>query len=304
MSDTADMKALGAKASEQALALVRERFETGRVPSHMHYHNTVHTRGVIDKSLAIGAALGMTERELLLTTIAAAFHDTVQEWRAVAKDGGVVSRVRRAGANEVASAKEAIDCIHELGAPFTPEEMGVVASAILATIPGWGVAYNTVVQPFLTPDSHKVTRAVALADLGSSGMDPDMFLTDGPTLFAEENLDVMEALEQAQTASDIPADKQEAYRARYTGWLKIQPPFARGRQRYFAEVESAHLDTESKTRLDALFSRYDESIAAAEQAVERAEAADFVTLIRQLDPRAFPNDGAAEAPSAQPPLSA
>lgn len=303
MSDTVDLKALGAKASEQALALVRERFETGQVPSHMHYHNTLHTQGVIDKSLAIGEALGMTERELLLTNIAAAFHDTVQEWSAVPKDNGAVNRVRYAGANEVASAKEAMDCIAGLGAPFTPEEKGLVAAAILATIPGWGVPYSTVIQPFLKPDSHKVVRAVALADLGSSGMDPDMFLTDGPTLFAEENLDVVEAVEAAQTAGDIPADKQDAYRARYVGWLKIQPGFARGRQRYFAEVESATLDDESKGRLEALFSRYDESIAAAEQALARAEAADFTTLMRQLNPKAFPGEGG-QVNTARPPLSA
>lgn len=304
MSDAVDLKALGAKASEQALALVRARFETGKVPTHMHYHNTVHTQGVIDKSLAIGEALGMTERELLLTNIAAAFHDTVQEWVAVPKDNGAVNRVRHAGANEIASAKEAMDCIAALGAPFTPEEKGVIGAAILATIPGWGVPYSTVIQPFLKPDSHKVVRAVALADLGSSGMDPETFLTDGPTLFAEENLDVMEAVEAANTAGDIPADKQEAYRARYIGWLKIQPGFARGRQRYFAEVESATVDEESKGRLQALFSRYDESIAAAEAALARAEAADFVTLIRQLNPRAFPGENGAAANTARPPLSA
>jgi hypothetical protein len=303
MTDSVDVKALGNTASEQALELIRSRFESGKVPTHMHYHNRVHTSGVIDKARQIGEALGMNERELLLTTIAAAFHDTVQEWVAVPKDNGAVNRVRHAGANEVASAKEAMDCMAGLGAPFTPEEKGIVASAILATIPGWGVPYSTVIQPFLKPDSHKVVRAVALADLGSSGMDPDMFLTDGPTLFAEENLDVMEALETAQTAADIAADKQETYRARYMGWLKIQPPFARGRQRYFAEVESASLDEESKARLHALFSRYEESIAAAEQALARAEAADFVTLMRQLDPKAFPGE-TAPVNEARPPITA
>jgi hypothetical protein len=290
MTDTTDLKEAGNRAAEQALALVRERFEGGRHPNHMHYHNTIHTRGVIDKAMQIGEALGMSERELLLTQIAAAFHDSVQEWQAVSKDGGVVNRVRFAGANEVASAKEATDCMGNLGVPFTPEEKGIVATAILATIPGWGVPYSTVIQPFLKPDSHKVVRAVALADLGSSGMDPEMFLTDGPTLFAEENMDVIEALESARTGGDIPADKQESYKARYVGWLKIQPGFARGRQRYFAEVESASVDDESKQRLQALFSRYDESIAAAEESLARAETMDFVPLMRQLHASAFPDE--------------
>jgi sorbitol-specific phosphotransferase system component IIA len=301
MSDNVDFLGIRERAAEKALGLIRDRFEGGTVPNHMHYHNRVHTQGVIDKSLQIGAALGLDERQMMITGIAAAFHDTVQEWTSVTKDNGAVNRVRFAGANEIASAKEAMDCVAELGAPLNPEEKGLIGAAILATIPGWGVPYSTVIQPFLKPDSHKIVRAVALADLGSSGMDPDMFLTDGPTLFAEENLDVTGALEKASSPDEIDEATQESYRARYIGWLKIQPGFARGRQRYFADVESASLEGEDKDRLQALFSRYDESIAAAEAAVARAEAADFVTLMRQLDPKAF---GGSAGATARPPLTA
>lgn len=304
MSDAVDFQALGARASEHALGLVRSRFESGRCPDHMHYHNSTHTRGVVDKAMKIGEALAMTQRELLLTRIAASYHDTVQAWTAVPSDVGAVNRVRFAGANEVASAKEAIDFMGECGTPFTPEEKGLVATAILATIPSWDVPYGTVVQPFLKPDSHKVVRALALADLGSSGMDPDTFLNDGPTLFAEENIDVSEALETARTASDIAPDRQESYRQRYLDWLKIQPGFARGRQRSFAKVESASVDEESKGRLQTLFSRYDESIAAAEDALARAEAADFTTLMRQLNPKAFPGESGGQTNTVQPALSA
>jgi hypothetical protein len=299
MSDTVDFKAIREAAADKALGLIRDRFEGGGTPKHMHYHNRVHTRGVIDKSLEIGAALGLSERELMITGIAAAFHDTVQDYAKVPKDNGAVNRVRFAGSNEIASAKEAMDWVAEAGAPLNPEEKGLIGAAILATIPGWGVPYSTVIQPFLKPDSHKIVRAVALADLGSSGMDPDMFLTDGPNLFAEENLDVTEALEKASSPDEIDEATQESYRARYIGWLKIQPGFARGRQRYFAEVESASLEGEDKERLQALFSRYEESIAAAEQALARAEAADFVTLMRQLDPKAFGG-----SVTSKPPLTA
>jgi hypothetical protein len=301
MSDNVDFLGIRERAADKALGLIRDRFEGGTVPNHMHYHNRVHTQGVIDKSLQIGAALGLDERQLMITGIAAAFHDTVQEWTSVTKDNGAVNRVRFAGANEIASAKEAMDCVAEVGAPLNPEEKGLIGAAILATIPGWGVPYSTVIQPFLKPDSHKIVRAVALADLGSSGMDPDMFLTDGPTLFAEENLDVTGALEKSTSPDEIDEATQESYRARYIGWLKIQPGFARGRQRYFADVESASLEGEDKERLQALFSRYDESIAAAEAAVARAEAADFVTLMRQLDPKAF---GGSAGATARPPLTA
>lgn len=287
MSGDEELTALGARASDRALALVRDRFETGNAPSHLHYHNTLHTRGVIEKSLLIGAALGMTARELLLTNIAAAFHDTVQEWQAVPKGDGALIRVRQVGANEAASAREAVACMDGLGVRFAPEEKELVANAIQATIPEWSVPYGTVIQPFLTLGSHKVARAVALADLGSAGLDPPTFLSDGPNLFAEENLDLMGAVGAAQSASDIPADRQATYRARYLDWLRIQPDFARGRRFYFAEIELASLDAQSQRRLQALFRHYPQSIAAAEQALARAETASFTNLMRQLQPDAF-----------------
>jgi len=302
MSARVDLEALGRIACEQALAIIRERFESGEAPERLHYHNSAHTRGVIDHARAIGTALGMPKRELLLTIIAAAFHDSVQDWEAVAEDGAVI-RVRCSGANEVASAKEAMTCMSGLGTPFTPEEKGFVASAILATIPDWSDSYATIVQPLLVPGSPAVVRAVALADLAAPGVDPAAFVRDGAALFAEDNLDIMEDLAKAEAVGDITAEKQAAYRARYLAWLTTQPDYARGRRRHFDEVESAALDVPSRAALTALFSRYDESIAAAEQAVVRGVKADFVTLMRQIDPQAFPHEpeGAANPP---PPLSA
>ena len=66
--------------------------------------------------------------------------------------------------------------------------------------------------------------------------------------------------------------------------------FARGRQRYFAEVESANLDPQSRMRLEALFSSYDASVIAAEQALQEANGLGFAALMRQLTPGAFPRD--------------
>lgn len=287
MSDV-DLQAAGNEAADIALASVKERFETGEVPSHMYYHNTWHTGGVIDKAVKIGAALGMDDRQLVITKIAASFHDTVQDWVAVTKDNGAVNRVRHAGQNETASAYEAIMTVAKLGIPLTPAEKGQITAAILATIPGWAVEYSTVNQPFLTVTSGPIARAVALADLGSSGMDPETFLLDGPTLFAEENLDVMEAVLKANTASEIPAETQDFYRGRFIGWLNIQPGFARGRQRHLNDVDLNGVSDEGKTNVLALFSKFDESIAAAEKAVADAQNEDFVTLMRRLDARAFP----------------
>jgi hypothetical protein len=280
-----DLEAAELTAVAMALTLIHQRHESGRVPNHMHYHNGVHTAGVVDRARALGAAMGMTPRHLLLTVIAAAFHDTVQRWFLVQGEGGVVSRKRLTGRDEVASAAEAVEAMSELGPSFTPEETGIVASAIIGTIPGWDIQTSTVAQPFLI--AHPVIKAVALADLGAAGMDPAMYLRDGPALFAEENLDVMEALTHARRASDIPAAAQGFFRARYIAWLKVQPGFARGREARL-RGELSDLEDSRRDAVLRLFSRFDESVAGAEAAIARAETLDFVTLMRQLEPSAFP----------------
>lgn len=277
------------KVTDLALGLIRDRYESGRVPDHMHYHNGVHTEGVIVRGRAIGEAMGMSQRHLLLTVIAAAFHDSVQRWFAVHGEGGVVIRKRLTGRDEVASAQEAVEAMSELGPHFTPEETGIVASAILGTIPGWDGEASTVAQPFLI--EHPVIKAVGLADLGAAGMDPAMYLRDGPALFAEENLDIMEALASARRAADIPAAAQRFYSARYIAWLEVQPGFARGREVRLRGDELSGLDERSRQAVLRLFSRFDESVAMSEAAVALAERLDFVSLMRQLEPSAFPDEG-------------
>ncbi len=287
VTDT-DLAAAGQKAIDQAMALIRERHESGRAPDHMHYHNRAHTAGVIARARAIGEAMGMAPRELLLTTVAGAFHDTVQHWSAVAQPDGALIRQRHMGPNEVASAHEACRAMAGLGPLFTPEENGVVASAILATIPTWDGDAGTVAQPFLV--DHPVIRAVALADIGAAGMDPDTFCRDGPALFAEENLDFMQALGKARRAEDIPAADRQAYRARYLTWLNFQPGFARGRERRMMDGELTGMEGAVRQRVLQLFSHFAGSVAAAEAAATDAETLDFVPLMRQLDPTIFPDE--------------
>jgi hypothetical protein len=271
---------------DQAVALIRQRHESGRIPDHMHYHNSEHTIGVVERAQAIGQALGMSDRQLLLTVIAAAYHDTVQRWVAMEGEGGVVTRKRLTGRDEVASAAEAAEAMAGLEIRFTPDEYGIVSSAIVGTIPGWDNEASTVCQPFLI--EHPVIRAVALADLGSAGMDPVMYGRDGPALFAEENLDLMEVVMAAERVGEIPEASQQFYRARYLAWLKVQPGFARGRENRLDNGELDGLDPSAEARVRALFCRFEESVAVAEAAITAAQTLDFAPLMRQLDPRAFP----------------
>lgn len=284
----AELKRAERQIIDAAVSLIRQRHESGQLPDHMHYHNSEHTLGVIDRARAIGQALDMSDRQLLLTVIAASFHDTVQRWVPVDGEGGVVTRKRLTGRDEVASAAEAGEAMATLEIRFAPDEYGIVSSAIVGTIPGWDVEAGTVSQPFLI--EHPVVRAVALADLGSAGMDPRMYRRDGPALFAEENIDLMEAVMTARRVSEIPEAAQQFYRARYLAWLKVQPGFARGRETRLGSGELDGLTPSVQARVRALFSRFEESVAAAEAAIVDAQTLAFVPLMRQLDARAFPDE--------------
>lgn len=275
-------------AVDKALSLIRARHESGRGPDHMHYHNSAHTAAVVRRAEAIGRAMDMPERHLLLTTIAAAFHDVVQRWVPVEREDGAVIRQRLAGRDEVASAHEAVEAMAGLGVDFSSEEMGIVASAIVATIPGWDGDAATVSQPFLV--HHPVVTAVALADLGAAGMEPDTFARDGPALFAEENLDLMGAIMAAGSPGEIAAADRQGYRDRYVEWLSLQPDFARGRRFRMENGELEGLGDGLRERLLDLFGSFDQSVALAERAAARARELDFVPLMRQLDARAFPGE--------------
>lgn len=289
-STTTGLELAGEIVASQAIVLIRSRYEDVPFERRLFYHDTFHTHGVRQRALAIARAMEMSARHIMLTDIAAAFHDTVQAWHPVERGNGIVIRQRHAGTNEVASTQEAVDAMSNSDIEFTPEEYGIVASAIIATIPAWSATFGTVIQPFLTHCSHPVARAVALADLGAAGMDPACFVRDWETLFAEEQLDIMAALRDAKRASDISEPVQYSYRSRYVAWIESQVGFARGRRALLGS-ELIGLGFDATIRVENLFNRFDESIAAATTAHEWTGTIGFVPLMRQLLPTAFSGEG-------------
>ncbi|MEK7390800.1 MAG: hypothetical protein AAB635_01540 [Patescibacteria group bacterium] len=172
------------------------------------------------------------------------------------------------------------------GATFTNEEYELVNSAILVTVPSWNTEYGTVVQAALTPESHSVIRAVALADIGSPGMEPDGFGNDGDALFIEQEIDIAEAIRKAKSSDDISPDNQKRYLTRYRSWLNSQHGYAKGRQTLF-ETELGNLNDRAKERVRQLFSRFAEAISTAESNAKTDEEYSFKQMARRLVPNAF-----------------
>ena len=276
---------------EEAYLEIRMRFEDGHPLARLWFHDTEHTfgSGVIERATRIAVVMELPKRSIMIAQYAAAYHDTVQSWSVINGKGGVMKRQLHAGVNEVGSAHKALARIDSSSLPFSPFEKGLIASAIITTIPEWNVEHRTAFQPLLTPDSHPVIRAVALADLGAAGMDPVAFSRGGTRLFAEEQLDVMFAVRNAKVPSEIGQAKQRQYRERLIGWLETQPRFALGRKALLEEELSLRkFPKDVQGKLLGLFGSFDESARLAEKDVEAAKAMDFVTLMRSVWEDAFP----------------
>lgn len=279
----------------KALTVISQRFEYSENPlDNLAFHNTQHTKGVIERTKKILEAMGATDRLVRLGEFIAANHDTVQEYEiTVDANSGVKKRSRFIEKNEDASADEAIAFMRTYPSIFDEEDMETVREAIQATIPGFDMGKRTVIQPnllesidaatvqerLMTSASELVTRALALADLGTAGMEePDSFVHDGDAIFREENIDVLEALQHLQSLSDV---QKETFMKRMLDWTTNQIAFAQGREASLdKELEGLPEDMERSVR--KLFTHFDANIQRAQSKVDRRKLMTFEELVRDF----------------------
>lgn len=268
-------------AAHTALGNIQMRFGDGVTEdAQLAYHGVAHTCGVLARSMVLAHAMGLSPSEIDLVGIAASFHDTVQEWEEYHRPDGALVRRRFVGRNEEASAAEAVLWMRESGA-YDDRAYQLVTDAILATVPGWDPVLRTVIQPNLHVESHPVIRAVALADLGTAGMEGERFTEDADPLFREECLDIARALRTATMRSELDEEQQEAFRQRMVAWRELQMHFACGRKQLL-EVELGDLSATSKERVRSLFGGFDAAIAASSRIVEERRALPFWTLAERM----------------------
>jgi hypothetical protein len=254
-----------------ALTLIRTRYEGNEDPAYdMPFHCVAHTAGVVRRTGVLLRAMRASEDEYHLGLLAAAFHDTVQNWAPSPTADGRVLRQRFTGRNEADSAAEAVAWMRRAGT-FREEHYDLATRAILATIPGWDAENQTVSQPQLTHEAPPVVRAVALADLGIAGMDGTPFLETGDQLFREENLDIDAALRRCSRREDLDGAVLEGYKARMQAWSRAQPDFARGR-RALLEQDLGSLPGAAREAVRGLFSEFETAITLSEATVRAREA--------------------------------
>lgn len=278
-----------------ALQMIADRFENSPdEKNRLAFHNIVHTKDVIRRFDAVIDAIKQSDPSLYdkrthdIGRLAAAHHDTVQNWEPVATanqapNGEIfikIIRKRFAGANEKASTDGALAIIDKINEEagseiFTEQDRAIIGGGHEATVPGFNPEKGTVIQPNLNEQSSFITRAIALADLGTAGMDgPERFLPEGDALFREENLDIEEAVKHPET---ISPQQKEFFRERMLGWSAFQEKFAAGRSTLLEE-ELRPLPEASRSAVEKLFDKFDESIRAAHAQAEHRKTLTFEEL--------------------------
>lgn len=287
------MKSYADEAVDRAVSLVKERYENSQDElENLPFHNDAHTEGVIRRTEMILSTIQaadprlVSERDISLGRLAAAHHDTIQRWEENSVVDGMFTKVLRkrfAGVNEKESANAGIATMDEMNARegqliFSENDKTLLREAIEATVPAWDPLHKTIMQQNLNDESSLIARAVALADLGTAGMDgPKSFVAEGKTLFREENLDILKDIRSGH----VSEEQQEYFKQRMVGWLKSQSGFVRGRQaRLIIELQAVPMS--ARDSVTALFHKFDESILASEAMAHLAEQMSFEDLKREM----------------------
>lgn len=276
-----------------ALMRVSERFEHAENPlDNLAFHNTEHTGEVMRRARLLLEAMGADGRLTKLGELIAANHDTVQAYEVVEREDGAKIRKRFIEKNENASAEEAVEYMRANPSIFDDEDIEIVQEAIQATIPLYDVEHKTVKQPRLLDSigsallqdrpmtrSELVMRAIALADLGTAGMDePDAFVEDGNKIFCEDNIDIALALEHPETLSDT---QKNFFKKRMLSWSAGQIDFAQGRKALL-DKELEGLPEETERAVNALFTYFDLNIQRAQSKVDIRKTMSFEELARDF----------------------
>lgn len=275
----------------EALNEIKKNFEDN--PDYLNnlpYHRVVHTRDVIRRTNRILQTVERSNPSLItpdllaIANLSAAYHDLIQDWEMLKiPQSSTIKRKRFTGENEERSALAAVNFMNRTNSGnrtyFSSSDKETVTEAILGTTPGFNPDLETVTHPKVSRDSHLVTKTVALADVGTAGLDgPLPHLNEGDRLFREENLDILQYLKSSEV---IPSQTLENYRTRILNWTESQIKFVRGRQRLFP-TELDRFPHEAAANLYNLFDKFDATVCFLEEIVAKRAQMTPEQLLKEI----------------------
>jgi hypothetical protein len=229
----------------------------------LHYHNRDHVVAIQHRSHRIFQAVqpcldpaSDPDRAALLLDLCAITHDLIQIF--IPGSSPHSSRRREAGISESATIDAVFKLIatlpqptgqdkladqETLAASFTAADLSMIQEAIAATICEYDPEEQAIFQPMLyrqTPPISLITRILAMADIGSLGMEGiESYHAEGRLIFLEENPDVYQLIanDQIQTLSISQPELAENVRQRLLKRARFQVSFAKSRlHRSFQEL--------------------------------------------------------------------
>lgn len=274
-----DLRAAVGAATVQSLNHIRAAYEINADPDgNLSYHNTIHTRSIIGRTVAIltlihRAAPGVvSERDILLGAHAAALHDYFNESEIISS-GILTVRKRAGGANEMNSTDAA------LGLMKSPDFFESDRRIMREAIPGTIVAFDPnkgLIQPNVSADSSLVTVALALADVGSAGMEgPDALTADSYRLFVEDNVTLSRFL---NGYASLTLEQKDELKRKFVSFMAFQKTFVLGRMEEFHERLS-YIPDSARIPIHQLFFHFEDSLHHAELLGEQAKSMSFEDLV-------------------------
>lgn len=282
------------KGIEHALKIIKNQYEDSKnSDNNLDYHNTLHTQNEIQRVDKILRTIMnadpslITERDIKLGCLVGAFHDIINDNHPEPKQDNEFVKIMRKyhrGDNEKASAQKLIAFMQRANYKstkevFTKKDMEIGEEAHKATIPDFDSENYTAFQPHLDKNSSLIARAIALADLGSAGLDgKEAFLADGDNFFREENIDIANAVKNIENLNN---EQKQYYKKRMLAWSEFQPKFAQGRKNLL-DKELEGVPNTAKNAVRALFNKFDESIQAAQERAENRKIMSFEELVQDM----------------------
>lgn len=265
----------------------------------LDFHDIEHTKKVVERYRYIIQTLNYLDihignnREVMLGEVGAAFHDVVQDFEEERKEENYNStkfiKIRRkrkvgseAGGNEYESAEVAIKFLHEKLADFSDDDASTIREQILVTVPEFR-QNEGVVQVNLNEQSSVTARALAMADLGTSGMEPENFVVDSDKLFREDNIDIMRAIGAMNEGGWISDEQQAYFKSRMLAWCKIQIDFPEERKNKINKELDAILEFKidpqrKEVFIQRVFPGFDNAKNNMQKAYNTRKEMNFLTL--------------------------
>ncbi len=234
---------------QEVLAVLEDKYQRWNEENkydYLPFHNQFHTIGVERRAIQIAECIGFEDIELV--RLCALFHDIVQDYE-IKECGMFLKRSRKTGYNEEESFNVFIEYIKQYYSEYS-DKIDEIKSAFLATIPSFEQGH--VLQKNLTPESPLLARILAMADLGSAGMESaEVFFSEGCALFREEYLDLYGA-----GIDDFDDEFIKAMIGNMRIWLEGQISFINSRKEIFKEDINV-FDDLTRENLKKLFSNFD-----------------------------------------------